>query len=148
MTTDFAGGDIGDRSTFSNSSQPMTSPEEVLSIEARVAQNVAEMYPHPDFLYETQRKLSMQFAIKTQEYILTESAKLGINPYVVAEQNGLIDKLKSELAKREATLQSILAKCKEEAYAGVGDDDWTHGNEYGYNRHASEVRALIEKGVR
>lgn len=31
MTTDFSGGDIGDRSTFSNSANPMTSPEEVLN---------------------------------------------------------------------------------------------------------------------
>ena len=45
-----------------------------------------ENIPQPSFVYETQGVLSSKFNATKQEYILTQSAKLGINPNIVVEQ--------------------------------------------------------------
>ena len=76
-----------------------------------------ENIPQPSFVYETQGVLSAKFNAMKQEYILTQSAKLGINPKIVIEQSQFIDKLKAELAevraeskKRESALREQIAR--------------------------------------
>lgn len=66
-----------------------------------------ENIPQPSFVYETQGVLSSKFNATKQEYILTQSAKLGINPNIVVEQTQFIDRLKAELTSVRAESRAL-----------------------------------------
>lgn len=87
-----------------------------------------ENFPAPTYLYEVGRKIEQQFNVMKQEYILTQSAKLGINPNIVIEQQQFIDKLKHELAKvraesekRELAIQDVLGMLKDNGMYNASD---------------------------
>ena len=84
-----------------------------------VSRQLVETMQEPTFIYETTRRLASKFEAEKQQYIITQSQKLGINPDIVIEQQHFIDKLKAELTqvrseseKRELALQDVLAQIK------------------------------------
>ena len=88
-----------------------------------------ENIPQPSFVYETQGKLASQFNAIKQEYILTQSAKLGINPNIVVEQTQFIDRLKAELTSVRAESRTL----REQIARGIvsyHNDPNTHHKDY------------------
>ena len=81
-----------------------------------VSRQLVETMQEPTFIYETTHRLASKFEAEKQQYIITQSQKLGINPNIVIEQQQFIEKLKAELTevraeseKRESALQDVLA---------------------------------------
>jgi hypothetical protein len=123
-------------------SQAMTtSAEEINSPEMTVDKEVVDRFSEPTFIYETQRKMEMEFESKKQQYILKQSQKLGINPLIVIQQTALIHELKSELAKKESALRAVLAIPFRPNSTG---GDMLIGVDVGRNLMLADVRQTIE----
>ena len=120
--------------------------EQVNNLTFAVSGQLVETIQDPTFIYETTYKLASKFEAEKQQYIITQSQKLGINPNIVIEQQQFIGKLKVELAevrsaseKRKSALQDVLAIPEKKAQSPYVLTQ----REWGYNQALSEMHQAI-----
>lgn len=88
-----------------------------------VGKEVADRFPEPAFLYETLSKMEKSFDAARNNYILTRSQELGINPLVVIQQSELIRALRTELSDSIMELAALREQIAREVYVTLQEWD-------------------------